>query len=95
MEFTLLTLDELANFLKVSPHTIYYWVSRYEIPYVKMGRHLRFNPQDVMQHFNRKTEEKRPPCLAPRPLVQSLMHGNSSRSSLKTRDRKLAETEKE
>ena len=47
----LLTVNELSTFLKVSPHTIYYWVSRSEIPAIRMGKHLRFDRDTVLAHF--------------------------------------------
>ncbi len=47
----LLTVEELATFLKVSRHTIYYWVSRREIPVLHIGKHLRFDRQSVLAHF--------------------------------------------
>lgn len=51
----LLTISELAALLKVPKKTIYYWVCRREIPYLKMGRHLRFQPVDVIAAFSAKT----------------------------------------
>lgn len=48
----LMTVSELALFLKVSSKTVYYWVSRNEIPYVKIGRLLRFDAQAIMGHFS-------------------------------------------
>jgi len=53
-ETKIYTVRELAKFIKVSPHTIYYWVSRNEIPYVKVGKHLRFKTHDVIQHFEKQ-----------------------------------------
>ena len=50
----LLTVDELAAFHKVSPHTIYYWVSRSEIPALRLGKHLRFDRDRVLAHFEGK-----------------------------------------
>lgn len=38
----------VARFLGVSPSTIYYWVGRREIPYFKVGRHLRFRISAVV-----------------------------------------------
>jgi excisionase family DNA binding protein len=52
----LLNIDELARFLGVSRKTIYYWVGRAEIPFVRVGRHLRFEPGPVLRHFALKTE---------------------------------------
>lgn len=57
------TVEELAGALRVPVKTIYYWVSRSEIPYLKMGRHLRFEIPTVLAHFHRRTVELRPSCI--------------------------------
>lgn len=54
---TLCNLDEISRFLGVSPKTVYYWVSRHEIPYVKVGRHLRFQPSEVLGFFQTQTPQ--------------------------------------
>ena len=48
---------ELAEKLNVSVNTIYYWVHKKEIPYVKMGKHNRFCYEEVMNYFFKKTKE--------------------------------------
>lgn len=53
---TLLTIDEVSSFLKVSRKTVYYWVSRAEIPFIRVGRHLRFDRESIVQHFNERTQ---------------------------------------
>lgn len=62
----LLTVEEMARELRVSPNTIYYWVHRKEIPYLKVGRHLRFRREAVVAFFEHKTGP-RVPC---RPLSE-------------------------
>jgi excisionase family DNA binding protein len=59
----LCTPKELALLLKVPEKTIYYWVSRKDIPYIKIGRHLRFKAHLVLQAFEAKTEESRRRCF--------------------------------
>lgn len=56
----LLTVIEIATFLKVSPKTIYYWVGRQEIPFMKIGRHLRFDVDAVLSNFKSKMPQE--PC---------------------------------
>lgn len=48
----LLKISELSDILKVSIHTIYYWVNKKEIPYYKIGRHLRFSLEDARKNHN-------------------------------------------
>lgn len=43
-----LTAEELAEFLQVDKATVYGWVKAKEIPYLKVGRFLRFNLQAVL-----------------------------------------------
>lgn len=54
-EFSLnliVTVEEIAEVLKVSTGTIYYWVSLDKIPHRKIGRHLRFNLKNVLDYFD-------------------------------------------
>lgn len=50
-ESQLLTVEEAAEFLSVPVSTIYHWTSRREIPMVRVGRHLRFEKDVLLQHF--------------------------------------------
>ena len=43
----ILTIDELSAYIKVSRFTIYDWVYHKRIPYIKLGRHLRFNKDTI------------------------------------------------
>ena len=52
------SVQELSSLLNVPKGTIYYWVSRNEIPYIRFGRHLRFLRSKVINHFENKTEEE-------------------------------------
>jgi excisionase family DNA binding protein len=54
----LLTPGDLAQHLKVPIATVYYWVHRKEIPFIKVGRHLRFELIEVLQSFRERTEDK-------------------------------------
>jgi excisionase family DNA binding protein len=42
MNSQILTLDELSEYIKISRFTIYDWVYRKKIPYIKLGKNLRF-----------------------------------------------------
>jgi excisionase family DNA binding protein len=43
-----LTVREAANFLGVSPQTVYLWVERKQIPHLRvMGRNIRFLRSDL------------------------------------------------
>ncbi len=52
----LLTVHEVAALLKVSPYTIYSWVSQRRISHCHVGRQLRFVEEDVqaiIQHVDK------------------------------------------
>lgn len=90
-------VEELAHVLGVSAKTIYYWVERREIPFLKIGRHLRFQLEDVIHFFQQKTAENATHCLAGSPLIEqsNITKGRASWRSLAIRDRGLAYNEKE
>lgn len=80
----LLNVNEIAALLNVSNKTIYWWVNRSEIPFVKVGKHLRFEADKVLNFFRERTEDLRPhqPCLPPSFALKSADY-----CSLKTRAR--------
>ncbi len=41
------TVTETAQFLKVSPKTVYDWVHKRQVPYHKLNRLVRFVPQEI------------------------------------------------
>ena len=45
MNSQILTLNELSDYIKVSRFTIYDWVYRKKIPYIKLGKNLRFRKE--------------------------------------------------
>jgi excisionase family DNA binding protein len=48
-ESGLLTVKEAANFLAVSTSTLYGWVYQRRIPFVKLGRALRFELPELQK----------------------------------------------
>lgn len=75
------TPSEVAAALKVPINTIYYWASRREIPFLRVGRHLRFNLSEVLKTFAERTATGQHPC----PLATPPLKPTRSRS-LKTQD---------
>ena len=53
-----ITKDELAKFLRVSSRTVDNYVSRRRIPYIKLGRIVRFRLPDVERALRRFTVEE-------------------------------------
>ena len=93
----LFSVEELSLLLQVSEKTIYYWVGRHEIPFLKIGRHVRFVATEVLESFKKKMDDSARPCLRGSVLVKNLLTNGKSafRGSLAIRDQYLAETEKE
>ena len=53
----LLTLDEVANTLRLSPHTIRSFVKKGRLAPVRICRRLLFNPSDIEQLIARATAD--------------------------------------
>jgi excisionase family DNA binding protein len=51
----LLNIDELSALWKVSPATLYNWVNQGRLPYVKLGRSLRFDVVEIEEFRQRAT----------------------------------------
>jgi excisionase family DNA binding protein len=43
------TISQLSSLLNVPIKTIRHWVYRREVPHYKIGRHLRFNAQEIQK----------------------------------------------
>jgi len=56
---SVLTLDELACFLKLSKSTLYKLVQRGEVPGVKIGKHWRFRKATIDQWLTRNEKPKK------------------------------------
>ena len=60
----LLTIEDLSARLKVSVSTIYGWIHDGRVPYVKLGRMVRFEPAAIENWIRAKSREDRPGCQA-------------------------------
>jgi len=52
----LLTVNEVAEWLKVSASTVYDWAARSRIPCVRLGGRLRFLEDDVLRWIEARKE---------------------------------------
>ncbi len=50
----MLDIHELSKELKISTGGIYHWVSQRKIPYLKIGRNIRFDPEAIKQWLESK-----------------------------------------
>ncbi len=42
------TIDDVADYLQVKPSVVKYWAKNDTIPYIRIGRFVRFNQSDVV-----------------------------------------------
>jgi excisionase family DNA binding protein len=67
IEKEILTIKEVAEYLKVRPSTIYSWVEHGRIPYNKIGRIIRFRKSEIDRWFDsRETQVVSQRVIAPR-----------------------------
>ena len=52
----IMTVDEVANYLRVHPSTVYRMLKKKEIPAVRVGRDWRFTVEDIDRWRNNQTE---------------------------------------
>jgi len=53
--------NELARFLDISVNTVYSWVCMRRIPFVKMGRLVKFDLKDIdkwLQHYRQEPHKE-------------------------------------
>ena len=53
----LLNVSEVAKVLGIKPQTVYQYVSRGIIPFVKIGSRVRFDEQAIIEWINSKKAE--------------------------------------
>jgi len=53
----LLDVKQLSEILKISINTIYCWVSRGQIPYLKIRKCLRFSETDIMNWISQSNKD--------------------------------------
>lgn len=53
----ILTIPEVARYLKVSKSKIYNLVSRQEIPHLKIGRNVRIRQADLQMWMEKQTNQ--------------------------------------
>jgi excisionase family DNA binding protein len=54
----IMTLEEVAEYLRVKPQTIYTWAQEKKIPAAKLGKEWRFKKSMVDKWFRESMDEK-------------------------------------
>ena len=57
-EGEIMTLEEVAAYLKLTPQTIYTWAQEKRIPAAKLGKEWRFKRSIIDAWFNQHIDEK-------------------------------------
>jgi excisionase family DNA binding protein len=64
----LMTVEEAASYLRLAPWTLRHWVCQKKIPYVRLGRAVRFRRKDmerfVSQNIHGRSEDRESTGLA-------------------------------
>jgi PTS system nitrogen regulatory IIA component len=54
----IMTIEEVAKYLKLKPQTIYTWAQNQKIPAVKLGKEWRFRKSVIDKWFDQHLDEK-------------------------------------
>jgi len=54
----IMTLEEVASYLRLKPQTIYTWAQEKKIPAAKLGKEWRFRRDIIDKWFNRHIDSK-------------------------------------
>lgn len=57
-ETDIMTLEEVAEYLKLKPQTIYTWAQEKRIPAAKLGKEWRFKKSIIDKWFNQHIDPK-------------------------------------
>jgi PTS system nitrogen regulatory IIA component len=58
MEEEIMTIEEVAKYLKLKPQTIYTWVQDGKIPAAKLGKEWRFKKSIIDRWFDQHIDDK-------------------------------------
>lgn len=59
----IMTIEEVAKYLKMKPQTIYTWAQNGKIPAAKLGKEWRFKKSLIDEWFNQHIDEKFHPII--------------------------------
>jgi excisionase family DNA binding protein len=59
----IMTLEEVAKYLKMKPQTIYLWAQKGNIPAIKLGKEWRFLRGVIDEWLNQRFDKKFKPII--------------------------------
>ncbi|MFK8102027.1 MAG: helix-turn-helix domain-containing protein [Saprospiraceae bacterium] len=63
MRAEIMTIEEVAKYLKLKPQTIYTWAQKGKIPAAKIGKEWRFRRDLIDAWFNQHIQEQFQPLV--------------------------------
>ena len=57
-ENEIMNIEEVANYLRLKPQTIYTWAQEKKIPAAKLGKEWRFRRSVINKWFNQHIDDK-------------------------------------
>ena len=76
MDDDILTIEEVARYLRVSERTVYDWAQKGEIPSGKIGTVWRFKKTDIERWVNERLSSNRPAGLIGSIQIQNIIAPN-------------------
>ncbi|WP_158908602.1 helix-turn-helix domain-containing protein, partial [Rectinema subterraneum] len=73
MDDDILTIEEVAKYLRVSERTVYDWAQKGEIPSGKIGTVWRFKKSEIERWVNERLSSNRPVALISSVRIQNII----------------------
>jgi len=73
MDDDILTIEEVAKYLRVSERTVYDWAQKGEIPSGKIGTVWRFKKSEIERWVNERLSSNRPVALISSVKIQNII----------------------
>jgi len=58
MNDRLLTVRELAEYLRVNPFSVYRWIAKNRVPHLRVNRSIRFRLEDVERSMRERAQRE-------------------------------------
>ncbi len=55
---TLWTIEDVADYCRVKPSIVKYWTRNTNIPYIRLGKHIRFEPEKLREWIEEKCSKQ-------------------------------------
>lgn len=52
------TIDDVAEYFRVKPSVVKYWITSERLPCLKIGKHVRFDPEEIKEWIKCRKERQ-------------------------------------